>query len=97
MSLVIKTLAAAAASALVVALAFAQSTIVAVANESAPSLVALSPLPGPLGTEVMSIPYRLRDLRIVSVGGAAARDIAPWVGHLRVTLDDLPGAASLSR
>ena len=36
------------------------------------------------------MPYRLAHLRIVPVGGAAARDISPRVGHLHLTLDDLP-------
>jgi hypothetical protein len=29
-------------------------------------------------------------LRIVPVGGASAKDISPRVGHLHLTLDDLP-------
>ena len=70
--------------------AFAQSTVVNVENEPAPSLTVLPPLPGPLAQGVVFIPYRLENLRIVPVGGAAARDISPRVGHLHITLDDLP-------
>ena len=68
----------------------AQSTVVNIANEPAPSLTVLPPLPGPLADNVAFIPYRLENLRIVPVGGAAARDISPRVGHLHITLDDLP-------
>jgi hypothetical protein len=50
----------------------------------------LAPLPGPLARGVVFIPYRLENLRIVPVGGTAARDISPRVGHLHITLDDLP-------
>ena len=81
---------AAAAAALLAGGAFAQSTVVNVENEPAPSLTVLSPLPGPLAKGVVFIPYRLENLRIVPVGGAAARDISPRVGHRHLTLDDLP-------
>jgi Family of unknown function (DUF6130) len=70
--------------------AFAQSSVVNVENEPAPSLIVLPPLRGPLAQGVVLIPYRLENLRIVPVGGAAARDISPRVGHLHITLDDLP-------
>ena len=88
--MLIKALAAVAASTLLVAGAFAQSTVVDVENEPAPSLTVLSPLPGPLAKGVVFIPYRLENLRIVPVGGASARNISPRVGHLHITLDDLP-------
>jgi Family of unknown function (DUF6130) len=90
MTSLIKTLLAIAATALLVAGAFAQSTVVNVEKEPAPSLTVLAPLPGPLARGVVFIPYRLENLRIVPVGGAAARDISPRVGHLHITLDDLP-------
>jgi Family of unknown function (DUF6130) len=82
--------AAAAASVLLAAGAFAQSTVFDVANEPAVSLTVLPPLPGPLAKGVVFIPYRLENLRIVPVGGAAAGQISPRVGHLHIQLDDLP-------
>ena len=85
-----RTLAAVAASALFATSAFAQSTVVNAENEPVPSLTVLQPLSGPLAQGVVFIPYRLENLRIVPVGGAAARDISPRVGHLHITLDDLP-------
>ena len=86
----IKTLAAVAATTLLVAGAFAQSTVVNVAHEPAPRLTVQPPLPGPLAQGVVCMPYCLEPLRIVPVGGAAARDLSPRVGHLPITLDDLP-------
>ena len=88
--MLIKALAAVAASTLFAAGAFAQSTVVDFENEPAPSLTVLPPLPGPLAKGVVFIPYRLENLRIVPVGGASARNISPRVGHLHITLDDLP-------
>src|SRR5438477_11554726 len=90
MTLIIKTLAAFAATIAMVNGAFAQSTVVSVQNEPVPSLTVLPPLPGPLARGVVFIPYRLENLHIVPVGGAPARDISPRVGHLHITLDDLP-------
>ena len=69
---------------------FADSTVVPIDAEPAVSLTVLPPLPGPLAKGVAFIPYRLENLRIVPVGGAAARDISPRVGHLHIQLDDLP-------
>ena len=90
MTLFMRTLAAAAASTLLAASAFAQSTVVNVENEPGPRLTVLPPLPGPLAQGVVFIPYRLENLRIIPVGGASAREISPRVGHLHITLDDLP-------
>jgi hypothetical protein len=90
MSPLIKTLVAVAASGLLAAGAFAQSTVVDVESEPAPSLTVLPPLPGPLAQGVVFIPYRLENLRIVPVGGAVAGRISPRVGHLHIQLDDLP-------
>ena len=59
MTLLIKTLVAIAASAVLVVWAFAQSTVVNSENEPAPSLTVSPPLPGPLAKGVFFIPYRL--------------------------------------
>ena len=90
MTPLMKTLVAAAAAALLVADAVAQSTVVDIDHEPAPGLTVLSPLPGPLAKGVVFIPYRLENLRIVPVGGASARELSPRVGHLHITLDELP-------
>ena len=90
MSLLIKTLASISAGTVLAAVAFAQSTVVAIDNEPPPSLLVEPPLPGPLAKGVVFIPYRVENLRILPVGGAAARDVSPRVGHLHITVDDLP-------
>src|SRR5947199_2427406 len=89
----IKTLAVVATGALLATSAFAQSAaslVVPVENEPAARLFVESPLPGPLAGGVAFIPYRSENLRILPVGGPAARNVSPRVGHLHITLDDLP-------
>jgi hypothetical protein len=81
---------AAIATGVLVAGAFAQSTVVAVDDEPAPKLIVELPLAGPLARGVVYIPYRVENLRIAPLGGAAARNVSPRVGHLHVTVDDLP-------
>lgn len=85
-----KTLAADAAGTALATEAFVQSTVVPVDNEPAPRLIVEPPLPGPLAQGTAFIPYRVENLRIMAVGGAAARDVSPRVGHLHITVDDLP-------
>ena len=70
--------------------AFAQSTLVPIDNEPPPSLTVEPPLPGPLAQGVVFIPYRVENLRILPVAGPAARNVSPRVGHLHITVDDLP-------
>ena len=90
MNLVLKTLAAIAACAMLDTVAFAHSTVVPVDDEPAPRLIVEAPLPGPLARGVVYIPYRVENLRILPLGGAAAGRVSPRVGHLHVTIDDLP-------
>ena len=90
MNLLIKTLAAVAASTLLVGGALGQSAVVPVDNEPTPRLIVEPPLPGPLARGVVFIPYRVENLRILPLGGATARNVSPRVGHLHITLDDLP-------
>ena len=70
--------------------ALPQSTVVPIDDEPAPRLIVEPPLSGPLAQGVAFIPYRVENLRILPVGGAAARDVSPRVGHLHITVDDLP-------
>jgi hypothetical protein len=73
--------------------AFAQSAgslVLPIENEPAPRLFVEPPLPGPLATGVAFIPYQVENLRILPVGGPAARNVSPRVGHLHITVDDLP-------
>jgi len=70
--------------------AFAQSTVVPIDDEPLPRLTVEPPLPGPLAQGVVFIPYRVENLRILPVAGPAARNLSPRVGHLHITVDDLP-------
>ena len=90
MKKLIKMLAAAAAAIVLATGVFAQSTVVPVDKEPAPKLIAEQPLPGPLARGVVYIPYRVENLRIMPLGGEAASKVSPRVGHLHITIDDLP-------
>ena len=70
--------------------ALARSTVVPIDDEPPPRLFVEPPLPGPLAQGFVYIPYRVENLRILPLGGAAARDVSPRVGHLHITVDDLP-------
>src|SRR5262245_38232510 len=93
----IKTLAAAAAGAVLVTSAFAQSArevrgaspYVAIENEPAPRLIVDPPLAEGLAQGVFWAQYRVENLRIAPVFGAGALQVSPRVGHLHVTVDDL--------
>jgi hypothetical protein len=99
----LKMLAAAAAALTVLATsAFAHSTresardirgaspYVAVENEPAPRLIVDPPLPEGLAQGVFWAQYRVENVRIVPVFGAAALQVSPRIGHLHITVDDLP-------
>ena len=94
----IKTLAAAAAGAVLVTSAFAQSArefrgaspYVAVENEPAPKLIVDPPLSEGLALGVFWAQYRVENVRIAQVFGPGALNVSPRVGHLHITVDDLP-------
>jgi hypothetical protein len=96
--MLIKTLAAVAVGTVLATSAFAESAtevpafspLVAIENEPAPELIVGAPLAGPLARGVAVIPYHAENFRILPVLGAAAVDVSPRVGHLHVSLDDLP-------
>lgn len=48
------------------------------------------PLPEGLALGVVWIQYRVENLRIVPVFGEGATKVSPRVGHLHITVDDLP-------
>ena len=90
MTLLIKMLASVAAGTVLATGALAQSTVIPIDNEPAPRLIVEPPLPGPLARGVVFIPYRVDNLRILPVGGAAARNVSPRIRHLHITVDGLP-------
>ena len=62
----------------------------AVENEPAAKLVVDPPVPERLARGVVQIQYRAENVRILPVFGAPALDVSPRLGHLHVTVDDLP-------
>lgn len=98
MTILIKTLAVVAASTAFAASSFAQSAkdirggspYVEIKDEPAPRLIVDPPLAEGLALGVLWAQYRVENLRIVPVFGAGAVDVSPRVGHLHVTVDDLP-------
>ena len=59
-------------------------------NEPAPKLIVDPPLPEGLSLGIFWAQYRVENLRIVPVFGAGAIQTSPRVGHLHITVDDLP-------
>jgi hypothetical protein len=98
MTMLIKTLATVAVGTVLATSAFAQSAreirggspYVAIENEPAPKLIVDPPLAEGLAQGVFWAQYRVENLRIVPVFGAGAVDVSPRIGHLHVTVDDLP-------
>jgi hypothetical protein len=66
------------------------SPLVSINNEPAPKLIVDPPLPNLLDQGIVLIQYRVENVRIVSVFGAAALNISPRVGHLHIHFDDQP-------
>ena len=66
------------------------SPYVEIKNEPAPKLIVDQPLPEGLAIGVVWIQYRVENLRIIPVFGEGAAKVSPRVGHLHVTVDDLP-------
>src|SRR5262245_28712476 len=93
-----KTLAAIASGTVLATSAFAQSArdvrggspYVAVENEPAPKLILDPPLPEGLAQGIVWIQYRVENVRIQPVFGVGALNVSPRVGHLHISVDDLP-------
>jgi hypothetical protein len=66
------------------------SPLVAIENEPPPKLVVDPPLPEQLAKGLVFIQYRTENLRVVPVFGKGALDVSPRIGHLHITVDDLP-------
>src|SRR5215472_10412472 len=60
------------------------------ANEPPAQIIVDPPLAEPLSHGQVVIQYRTEHLRIVPVFGAAALAVSPRIGHLHVSVDDLP-------
>ena len=66
------------------------AAVVPLLSEPAPRIVVDPPLAGPLSFGRVVIQYRTENLRIVPVFGPAALTVSPRIGHIHVTVDDLP-------
>ena len=66
------------------------SEYVEIKSEPPPNLIVDQPLPEGLALGFVWIQYRVENLRIVPVFGAGATKVSPRVGHLHITVDDLP-------
>ena len=94
----IKTLAAISAGTVLATSVFAQSAkdirgaspYVAIENEPAPKLILDPPLAEGLAQGIVWIQYRVENVRILPVFGASGLNVSPRVGHLHISVDDLP-------
>lgn len=66
------------------------SAFVPLDEEPPPRLLVGPPLPGPLARGAVLIPYEVENVRLAPMIGPAALDVSPRVGHLHVSVDDLP-------
>jgi hypothetical protein len=59
-------------------------------SEPPPMLIVDAPVPGPLAHRLAVIGYRTENLHIAPVFGPNALNVSPRIGHVHVTVDDLP-------
>ncbi|WP_420996608.1 DUF6130 family protein [Cupriavidus sp. 30B13] len=64
--------------------------VVPLASEPPPKLFIDAPLAVPLTRGLVFIQYRAENLHIVPVFGPKALDDSPRIGHIHVSVDDLP-------
>lgn len=64
--------------------------VVPLASEPPARLIVDPPIPEALARGRVFIQYRAENLRIVQVFGPAALAVSPRIGHVHVTVDDLP-------
>jgi uncharacterized protein DUF6130 len=98
MNAFIGTLSAVAVGVLFAASAGAQSAkevrgaspYVAIQNEPAPKLIVDPPLSDGLAQGIFWAQYRVENVHIAPAFGAGALQVSPRVGHLHISVDDLP-------
>src|ERR1700761_3071990 len=66
------------------------SPLVAIENEPPPKLIVDAPLAEPLSQGRVFIQYRTENVRVVPVFGQGALMVSPRIGHVHLTVDDLP-------
>ena len=97
MRMLVKALAIVAAGSVLAPIAFAQSardirgaSPYVAEREPAPKLIVDPPLPAGLAQGVFWAQYRVENVRILPVFGVGALQVSPRIGHLHITVDDLP-------
>lgn len=70
--------------------AFPPAPVVPLSGEPAAQIIVDAPLPAQLARGYVVVRYRVDNLRILPVFGPAALNVSPRIGHLHITLDDLP-------
>jgi hypothetical protein len=96
MSVLVNTLAAVAVCAVLAADALAHSAVVPFDNEPAPRLIVEPPLREQLAKGVVFIPYRVENLRILPVGGAAARNLSRGLAISTSPSTTCPGSGRIT-
>jgi hypothetical protein len=93
----VKTIALATSAAALTTAAVAQTArdggatpYIEIKNEPEPRLIVDPPLPEGLPKGLVWIQYRAENVRIGPVLGEGALKVSPRVGHLHITVDDLP-------
>ena len=66
------------------------SPYIALENEPPPKLVVDAPIAEGLERGVFWAQYRVENIRIVNVFGPSGVGVSPRIGHLHITVDDLP-------
>ena len=64
--------------------------LIAIENEPPAKLIVDPPLAEPLAAGKVFIQYRTENLRVVPVFGKGALSVSPRIGHIHITVDDLP-------
>lgn len=98
MLLFMRTLALVAAGAVLATYAYAQSArdtrgaspYIAIEKEPPPKLIVDPPIPAGLAKGLFWAQYRVENVRILPVFGAGALQASPRIGHLHISVDDLP-------
>lgn len=66
------------------------SPLITIENEQPAKLIVDPPLPEPLTQGRVFIQYRTENLRVLPVFGKGALEVSPRIGHIHITVDDLP-------
>jgi hypothetical protein len=66
------------------------SPLIAIENQPPAKLIVDPPLPEPLAQGRVFIQYRTENLRVLPVFGKGALSVSPRIGHIHITVDDLP-------